>query len=325
MYLLGGGGGTWPWGGVPGPGGCTWSRGGVPSPGGVYLVPGGCTWSRGGVPGPGGVYLVPGGCTWSRGGVPGPGGGGCTWPQGGGVPGPGGVYLVRGVYLVPGGVPGPGGGVPGPGGVYLVPGGCTWSRGGCTWSRGVYLVPGGVYLVPGGGVPGPRGGCTWSRGGVPGPGGGVPGPGGGTWSRGGCTWSRGGYLVRYSPPPVNRMKNRCKNITLAKTSFRPVKIVPCEWTLNSGFSRNLRWFHGLMDETLFLLWMIYLSIVRKICQLVQVLLSETNPKHLCCIPVVQHSKAVVVNVNEKYYCDNWRQNPCAVHSSPTLRAIRIYK
>ena len=89
----------------------------------------------------------------------------------------------------------------------------------CTWSRG--------------GVPGPGGGCTWSQGGV-------PGPGGCTWSRG-CTWSWGGvpgpggvylvqgvylvprgvYLVRYSPP-VNRMTNRCKNITLAKTSFRPV-------------------------------------------------------------------------------------------------------
>ena len=51
---------------------------------------------------------------------------------GGGVPGPWGVYLVLG------GVPGPGG-VPGSGG------GCTWSRG-CTWSGGVYLVPG-VYLV----------------------------------------------------------------------------------------------------------------------------------------------------------------------------------
>ena len=133
------------------------------------------------------------------GGVPGPGGGvpglgGCTWSWGG-VPGPGGctwsrgrVYLVLGGYLVPGGVYLVPGGVPGPGGVYLVFGG----------------VPG-----PRGGVPGP-GGCTWSRGGgVPGPRGGVPGPGGGV------------YLVRYSPP-VNRMTNRCKNITLAKTSFRPV-------------------------------------------------------------------------------------------------------
>ena len=64
----------------------------------------------GGVPGPGGDVPGPGGCTWS-----------------------GGMYLVRG-------------GIPGPGG---------------TWSRGVYLVPGGVYLVWG--VPG-LGGCTLSWG-----------------------------------------------------------------------------------------------------------------------------------------------------------------
>ena len=101
------------------------------------------------------------------------------------------------------------------GGVYLVPGG------------GVYLVRGGVYLV--------RGGCTWSRGGVPGPGGVYLVPGGVycTWSWGGvyCTWSRGGGVPgpggggapgQVLPPPVNRMTNRCKNITLAKTSFRPV-------------------------------------------------------------------------------------------------------
>ena len=152
-------------------------------PGGVYLVPGGgCTWSLGGTWSGGGVYLVPEGCTWSQGGTWSWGG---TWSQGG-VPGLGGCTWSRR------GVPDPGGG--------------TWSRGdvpgpgGCTSSGG---VPGrGVYLVPMG--------CTWSRGGVPGP--------------GGCTWSGGGggvYLVRYSPP-VNRMTNRCKNITLAKTSFRPV-------------------------------------------------------------------------------------------------------
>ena len=56
--------------------------------------------------------------------------------------------MARGVYLVPGGVPGLEG--------------CTWSwgvylvLGGCTWSRGGVPGPGGVYLVPGG-VPGPRG------------------------------------------------------------------------------------------------------------------------------------------------------------------------
>ena len=42
----------------------------------------------------------------------------------------------------------PGGDVPGPGGVYLVPGGVP-DPGGCTWSRGGVPGPGGVYLVPG--------------------------------------------------------------------------------------------------------------------------------------------------------------------------------
>ena len=82
-----------------------------------------------------------------------------------------------GMYLVPGGAPGPGG--------------CTWSRGG-TWSGGVYLVPGGV--------PGP-GGVYLVRGGVYLVWGGVYLVPGGTWSWGvhlvrGCTWSGGVYLVR---------------------------------------------------------------------------------------------------------------------------------
>ena len=97
---------------------CSWGvylpRGGVPGPGGEgYLVPGGipglrgCTWSWE-VPGPGGYlvrgvpglggYLVPWGSTWSRG-VPGPRG----------VYLPGGTWSCREVYLVLGGVPGPGG------------------------------------------------------------------------------------------------------------------------------------------------------------------------------------------------------------------------
>ena len=64
-------------------------------------------------------------------------------------------------------------------------GGCTWYRGGtwsqgCTWSWGVYLVRG----------------CTWSRGGVP-------------------AWGVPAQVL----PPVNRMTNRCKNITLPQTSF----------------------------------------------------------------------------------------------------------
>ena len=75
---------------------------------------------------------------------------------------------------------------------------------------GVYLVPGGV-LSPGvcllqGGVC--SGGCTWS------------------WGVSVILFTGGRYLmlwggvdlVRYLPP-VNRMTNRCKNITLPQTSF----------------------------------------------------------------------------------------------------------
>ena len=40
--------------------------------------------------------------------------------------------------------------------------------------------------------------------------------GGCTWSRR-CTWSRGGTVP--GNPPVNRMTDRCKNITLPQTSF----------------------------------------------------------------------------------------------------------
>ena len=95
-----------------------------------------------------------------------------------------GVYLVLGcLYMVPGGVPGPGGVV------YLVPGGCTWSQGVyLVW--GVYLSPRGVYLVWG----------VCSGGGVS-----APGP------RGVSTPVPGGCQVL---PPVNRMTDACKNITL---------------------------------------------------------------------------------------------------------------
>ena len=77
-------------------------------------------------------------------------------------------------------------------------------------------------MVPGGGLLGP-GGFPWSQG----EGGVLLGPGGSAWSRGGLlgpggsAWSGGG-----SPetPPVNRITDTCKNITLATTSLRPVKI-----------------------------------------------------------------------------------------------------
>ena len=86
------------------------------------------------------------------------------------------------------------------------------------------------------GVSGPGGSCAWS--------------GGGVWS-GGCAWPGGVVCLvwgvsgpggsasapcgippptphpprsRHTSPPVNRMTNRCKNITLATTSLRPVNI-----------------------------------------------------------------------------------------------------
>ena len=76
------------------------------------------------------------------------------------------------------------------------------------------------------------GGCT-CLGGVPGPGavpclGGVPGQGvhlvqGGVPGLGGVPGPRGLYLPRgvpsQVPPSVNRMTNRCKNITLSQTSL----------------------------------------------------------------------------------------------------------
>ena len=98
-----------------------------------------------------------------------------------------------------------------------------WSWGGSGPGGGV--VPGGGGLVPGG---------WWGSG----PGRGVSGPGG-VWSQGGV-WSRGGgwcvvpgrlvsqHALRQKPPPVNRMTNMCKNITLDTTSLRPVKTqIPC--------------------------------------------------------------------------------------------------
>ena len=102
------------------------------------------------------------------------------------------------------------------------PGGClvwggVWSGG--VWSGGV-SGPGGVWsggvCLVWGGVSG-RGWClVW---------GGVPGPGGVLGLGGWCAWSGGvcfSALWDTTTPPVNRMTNRCKNITLATTSLRPV-------------------------------------------------------------------------------------------------------
>ena len=106
--------------------------------------------------------------------------------------------------------------------------------GGSAWCRG-----GGFSLVPRGGLPG-AGGSPWSRGG----GGGLPGPGGGSpWSQGGgglpglggvllgpgggggvLLGPGGGFSGDPPSPPVNRITDTCKNITLATTSLRPVTI-----------------------------------------------------------------------------------------------------
>ena len=81
----------------------------------------------------------------------------------------------------------------------------------------------------------PGGGLVW---GVSGPGGsgpggvlplgGVSGPGG-VWSWGGLLRGRGsspcpGGFPLPGDPPVNRITDTCKNITLATTSLRPVNI-----------------------------------------------------------------------------------------------------
>ena len=59
------------------------------------------------------------------------------------------------------------------------------------------------------------GGCAWSGGGW----------GRGSMAPGGCmVWGDrvvvvSQHALRHTPPPVNRMTNRCKNITLPQTSF----------------------------------------------------------------------------------------------------------
>ena len=98
----------------------------------------------------------------------------------------------------------------------LLPGGWGW-KGGCFPAGGVCLDPGdlpgpGGFSLPGGGV------CL-----VPGgfslPGGGVRlVPGGFSLLEGVCL-ARGACL---ETPPVDRITDTCKNITLATTSLRPV-------------------------------------------------------------------------------------------------------
>ena len=94
----------------------------------------------------------------------------------------------------------PGGCLPGPGGLPGA-GGSAWSWGRLPGPGGVSPWSGGVCLVPGGGLPGP--------------GGSLPGPGGGGMAS--------QHALRQTPPPCGQT-HTCKNITLATTSLRPVKI-----------------------------------------------------------------------------------------------------
>ena len=120
----------------------------------------------------------------------------------------------------------PGGGFSLPGGVLPAGGGSAWSRGGSpcqgevsAWSRGGSPCWGGL--------PGLEGVSAWSRGGGSPCRGGVCLVPGGSPCRGVCL-VRGGVLPVGGgwpeTPPVNRITDTCKNITLATTSLRPVKI-----------------------------------------------------------------------------------------------------
>ena len=91
--------------------------------------------------------------------------------------------------------------------------GCVCLLWGCVWSRVRVSALGGCLLQVGSG-----------------PGGSAPGGsslGGSTPRGGGCLLPGGGIPAcnEADPlPPVNRMTDRCKNITLATTSLWPVKI-----------------------------------------------------------------------------------------------------
>ena len=69
-----------------------------------------------------------------------------------------------------------------------------------------------------------RGGvCAWAGGSAP----------GGCLVWGGA-WSGGCWYPSMHPPPVNRITNGCKNITLATTSLRPVIIIVALIELPAG-------------------------------------------------------------------------------------------
>ena len=107
-----------------------------------------------------------------------------------------------------------------------------WGVGGVCLVRGVGV--GGVCLVRGvGGVCLVRGvGSAWSWGGC------LPGPGGFSLPEG-CLPGPGGPAWR--TPPVDRITDTCKNITLATTSLRPVIRV---WGIKYCFTGNRSSIYG---------------------------------------------------------------------------------
>ena len=144
--------------------------------------------------------------------------GGVCLVRGGSPCGWAGFSLLGGVCL-PGGSAWSGGllpakgGLPGPGGFSLL-GGSAWSRGSACWgglpARGMSACWGGL----------PARGMSACWGGSP------------CW---GCLPGQGGSL---EVPPVNRITDMCKNITLATTSLRPVMRVSSHYVVLINITNN---------------------------------------------------------------------------------------
>ena len=165
--------------------------------------------------------------------------------------------------------------------------------GGCTWSGRDVRGPGGVPGLGGvpslGGVPGP-GGCTWSRG-LPAHGGtcsvgvylvqgGVPGPGEGV-----CVCLLPGRVpgpraVSGTRPPVNRMTNRCKNITLPQTSF--------------AGGNNCHYYCLLVHNAKGMTIIVYLFIMLRVCGGLK--LTASGLIHMPCSPLLLTSMFNASNV-----------------------------
>ena len=137
-------------------------------------------------------------------------------PGGGGSPCRGGL-LPGGILhagVVCSGGSAPGGclvweGVSGPGGFSMPGGSPCWGGSPCSGEWWWCLVRGGFSMPEGSPCPG---GFSMPGGVV------VSGPGGFSMPGGVVVSGPGGFSLP-EPPPVNRMTDRCKNITLAKTSF----------------------------------------------------------------------------------------------------------